>query len=551
MQLGELALTGATRAEDALYSLGLVAEDLQKQTPEAAFRAVLFELQKIPNVANRAIAAEEIFGGTSEKLAGVINLTTAEFAALEKEVIATSDIWSGEALASAKAFDLEMQHLKTELGKGSNVLVVQMLPALTTTARYIRTDVLPAWKDFKELALSPVRSFIKDELIPTLGNLYLRIRDELEPVIALTGETIRTILLPKVKGIQIIIDHVILPALEALWNYFGKQIIGVFEEVKEAIGPLVEAFSGLATIVQDFTGKALTGIKTVWTDKVKPALSGLEFDLTKTVRPAVANVDLAFLDMATTFSTGSKEMRGDATSLGRKVTAAFKGVSDFIERELIPIFKEIYEFVWPLIVETWEEHLLPTFEAIVAFIRDNIIPWIKENKVEFITAWNIIKTVVVGIVKSLFLQIETGIGLFTATIRTLLALIQGDWNGVWQGISDFFEEIWEYIVGTFDAFGVDLVKIMKGIANGMIGSIEAIPNAFIAAINTIIRAWNGFSLHLPGFQVNLPFGKSFGFDGVTLNTPNIPTIPRVSIPRLGVWRHCDTAHAGATRRERA
>ena len=43
--------------------------------------------------------------------------------------------------------------------------------------------------------------------------------------------------------------------------------------------------------------------------------------------------------------------------------------------------EEIYEyFLWPLIEETWNEHLKPTFEALVAFIRDDIIPWIKENR---------------------------------------------------------------------------------------------------------------------------------------------------------------------------
>ena len=54
--------------------------------PEAAWRRVVEEIQKIPNVAERAAAAEEIFGGTSEKLAGIINLTSAEFADLEKNV---------------------------------------------------------------------------------------------------------------------------------------------------------------------------------------------------------------------------------------------------------------------------------------------------------------------------------------------------------------------------------------------------------------------------------------------------------------------------------
>ena len=182
-------------------------------------------------------------------------------------------------------------------------------------------------------------------------------------------------------------------------------------------------------------------------------------------------------------------------------------------------------------VETWEEHLKPTFNQIVAIIRDEIIPWIKENKEVFITAWMIIRRVVVGLVKSLFIQIETAIGVFTAIFRTLLAVLTGDWAGAWQGIKDFFEEIWEGIVGIFDAFGIDLQGIMKGIVNGVIGHIEAIPNAFISAINSIIRAWNGLSLKLPGFQKKV-LGKTFGFKSITINTPNISTLSRVSIPRL-------------------
>ena len=89
LQLGELALTGSTRAVEALDAIGLAAADLQKMEPEAAFRAVLEKLQEIPNAADRAIAAEEIYGGSSEKLAGLVNLTAAEFAALEDNVRAT------------------------------------------------------------------------------------------------------------------------------------------------------------------------------------------------------------------------------------------------------------------------------------------------------------------------------------------------------------------------------------------------------------------------------------------------------------------------------
>ena len=72
---------------------------------------------------------------------------------------------------------------------------------------------------------------------------------------------------------------------------------------------------------------------------------------------------------------------------------------------------------------------------------------------------------------------------------------------------------------------------MKDIANGIIGFIEAIPNAFIKGINAIIRAWNGLSLKIPGFSKKI-LGKEVGFKGFTISTPDIPTIPTISIPRL-------------------
>ena len=64
LQLGELALTGKGRALEAFQALGLSWEELRLQSPEEAFRNVLAALQEIPNKADRAIAAEEIFGGS-------------------------------------------------------------------------------------------------------------------------------------------------------------------------------------------------------------------------------------------------------------------------------------------------------------------------------------------------------------------------------------------------------------------------------------------------------------------------------------------------------
>ena len=132
LQLGEIALAGNSRALPALQALGLSAQELQAMEPEAAWRAVVEEIQKIPNVANRAIAAEEIFGGTSEKLAGIVNLTNEEFKALEQSVSDTALIYSTEALDGARELDTAMQeNLRETLASLAAEYVVKLVPVLT------------------------------------------------------------------------------------------------------------------------------------------------------------------------------------------------------------------------------------------------------------------------------------------------------------------------------------------------------------------------------------------------------------------------------------
>ena len=318
LQLGELFLTGSARAEAALLSLGLVAAELQTQTPEAAFRAVLFELQQIPNVANRAIAAEEIFGGTSEKLAGIINLTTAEFAALEKEVIATSDIWSGEALESAKAFDLELQHLKTDLGRGTNALVLELLPALTNVMTFLRETGIPAWQEFKENALSPLWTFIKDKVIPiviaikdgfigfateALAPVIAHVRDHLLPIIRSLWSAFKEDLWPVLRddiipvflefksraleAVALVLTTVVIPALTAFFEFIRDNVVPI---VRDQIIPAIT----------DLADAILPKIKTAWDDIVKPALLAL-VETIKTLVIPIINLFTGAIDTLTTY----------------------------------------------------------------------------------------------------------------------------------------------------------------------------------------------------------------------------------------------------------
>ena len=147
LQLGELALTGSGRAKEALESLGLVAADLQAMQPEEAWRLVVEEIQRIPNAADKATAAEEIFGGTSEKIAGIVNLTNQEFAQLQEQLLATGGIMSQETLDSAQRLGNAVDDMKATIDGVVITLGGALAPHLTAAADLITNlvGVVQGW----------------------------------------------------------------------------------------------------------------------------------------------------------------------------------------------------------------------------------------------------------------------------------------------------------------------------------------------------------------------------------------------------------------------
>ena len=179
---------------------------------------------------------------------------------------------------------------------------------------------------------------------------------------------------------------------------------------------------------------------------------------------------------------GAAGMRGDTKELRKDTLTDFGAIHQSVDDDLKGPFAELTDFVWPLVTETWEEHLKPTFEALVDFIRLDILPTIEELKEIWGVVWGAIKF----IIKVVALSIETQIGTITAVIRGVIALLKGDWEGAWQAAQDFVEETLEWIVGFFDAFGVDLVTIWKGIWEDVKTEFHNITDPIIGFIQKII-----------------------------------------------------------------
>ena len=103
-------------------------------------------MQKVTNEADRKFLADELLGGSSEKLAGLLNLTNEELGLMQLQHLAdTGDFMSGEALADAKAYSGGMDELKNSFVQNwhsnrVNVLI-PILNGLVRSLKFYRKRV--------------------------------------------------------------------------------------------------------------------------------------------------------------------------------------------------------------------------------------------------------------------------------------------------------------------------------------------------------------------------------------------------------------------------
>ena len=342
LQLGEIALAGKSRASPALKELGFVAADLQAQSPEAAFRAVVEELQKIPNVADRAIAAEDIFGGSSEKLAGIINLTNAEFAALETEVENTSNILSGDALQSAKDFDQELETLKASLEAGGQGFAIGMLPHMTDVLVYMNTTAVPGIQSLKADALEPLASIITDSVVPAFSGMKTSIEDlEFEPLATAVSD-------------------VLTPAFTGLTTPVGELAKDTFPAMKEHLVPVVESFTGLARAVEPLLPHLATLGENL--GKPKTLLGALAVEIFPVVLPHF----LTLIERVTPLAESLMP------KLGEVLVPVVEGFTKFVEA-LGPLLPDL---------TTLSENLFPG-QSILSDLADAVFPALEPLIIKF------------------------------------------------------------------------------------------------------------------------------------------------------------------------
>ena len=259
----------------------------------------------------------------------------------------------------------------------------------------------------------------------------------------------------------------------------------------------------------------------------------------------------------------------------RAIGAVLKDVVVPIIRDvLLPAFARIWSIAFAGVVRVWNDSLKPAISQIIALFGGGeggegggssltgILNALKKTfSIVFAVVAVVVELAIAKVVNIIALVINTLVGVITF----FKAIFTGDWSAAWDAIKEivngfikFFKDeikaVLNFITGIWDVFGAGLVGIVGGIwekikaganrfikffkedipngikaaVNVIIGVIEALPNSYARAFNAIISAWNNFSISTPAVRI---LGKTI-IPSVHFQTPDIPHIPLVSIPRL-------------------
>ena len=144
LRLAEAANLETGPAVDALQLLGLKLEELEGLNTDEKFALIRDRLSEVTEESDRTFIAEELLGGASERLAGVVALTTEEFRAQTEAAKESGRVLTEEQLTAAEDAEKGIRDMKDALGGAASEITVALLPAVTSLSDFITDTASPA-----------------------------------------------------------------------------------------------------------------------------------------------------------------------------------------------------------------------------------------------------------------------------------------------------------------------------------------------------------------------------------------------------------------------
>lgn len=213
--------------------------------------------------------------------------------------------------------------------------------------------------------------------------------------------------------------------------------------------------------------------------------------------------------------TGLVQSAGPALSqMGKVFQSSFAPVGDIVSSQLLPALQPFMQAcqnlgaaIMPVLNAAFQA-FTPVLGSLVAKLTEvgvtilNTVTPVVNNMAAVVqaalptiqAAFTTVASTIQGVIDSVFPYVQTVItttmNVINAIIATVMAAVQGNWDGVWAGIGNILTTVWNGIKATVSA----AINAVSGVISSVMGSITAYWTGVWNAVKGLVgSAWNGIT----------------------------------------------------------
>ena len=251
-----------------------------------------------------------------------------------------------------------------------------------------------------------------------------------------------------------------------------------FNEINTEMGGMATVGDVVACAIQEMGGAfGLTAEQTA-------PFANMMASLVDTFAPVVEQVQAQLMPALATLGGAIMNLAGAVLPL---VMSAVQALAPVVASAISGVMS---------VVSTLADTLAPVIEGIASLIKA-VLPVAQR-------AFQVFGDAVKGVIDAVFPFINSLVNFVMTNIKnvinTVLALVKGDWEGVWNGIKSYFSDAWENIKNVVRT-GIEMVK---GVLGSVLGAIKGIWDG----------AWNAMKSFMSSIWEGIKAGASNGINAV-------------------------------------
>lgn len=341
------AAKGTGQGAESFKKLGISVTDAtgSLKSQEQVFEETVSALQKMPDGAEKARLATELFGKSGQELMPLLNGAAGSVEELKAKAHELGLVLNDEAIDSGVKFTDTIDQLKRSFGSVATKIGVSVMPVVQKFADWINAS-MPTIQAVLDGVFKGIEYFVTgtitvitgafdsmnlswDGLMQGLKNLWDEygqpLFESIRPLIEALRDNFGTIMETMKLHFQTMWE-----VCQGLWESIGKPI---FEMIVGLVGTVSDFFAERMPAITGFFSQMATDISILWQEHLQPCFQA--------IGDFINNV------LAPTFEWVFNNV------IGPIIDGCFKGIIDLWNNSLKPIFENIIDFITNVFTGNW------------------------------------------------------------------------------------------------------------------------------------------------------------------------------------------------------